>query len=44
MNNDLDVLKRLLEKRYSCREFLETPVYKTTIEEIVSTAQDPLMV
>jgi len=40
MNNDLDVLKRLLEKRYSCRGFLETPVYKTTIEEIVSTAQE----
>ena len=40
MNNDLDVLKRLLEKRYSCRGFLETPVCKTTIEEIVSTAQE----
>ena len=40
MNNDLHALKRLLEKRYSCRGFIKTPVSNATIEEIVSIAQE----
>ena len=39
MKNDLEALKRLLDKRHSCRGFVNKQVPQTTIEEIVGIAQ-----
>ena len=39
MNHELKALQSLLNKRYSCRGFLENEVPKEIIEDIVKTAQ-----
>ena len=37
--NDKQILDNILERRYSCRSFLETPVEQKTIKEILRISQ-----